>query len=408
MKEYKFAQKINDAGGRAYIVGGSVRDELRGVPAADKDYVVTGVSEDTFRSLFPKACKVGRGFPVYLVMIDGRASEVAFARRDTKTGRGYRGFEAEFSPDITIEEDLFRRDTAMNSMAVSLQSGELIDPFGGADDIKERVIRATSDCFTEDPVRALRAARQAAQLGFAIEPRTFGLMHACGAELAGEPRERLVKELELALGSDRPSVFFRSLLEAGILDVSYRTVYSMVGRPQPEKYHPEGDVFNHAMEAVDRAAQLSRRTEVRFAALLHDIGKILTPDADLPRHIGHDRLGPDALVMFNREMTLPRLWLACAKFAATEHMRACMIKQPGKIVDLLERLERHPIGFDGFKTIVLADGKELPDFLERHEVYLKAIRSVGGNDAPPHISGSSTGDWVRMKRIEAVKRVVLV
>ena len=405
MKEKNFVKMINEAGGLVYIVGGYVRDALRCVAAADRDYVVTGISEGDFRALFPRAHRVGKGFPVYLVMIDGNMSEVAFARRDTKTGRGYRGFEADFSPDITIEEDLFRRDTTMNSMAVSLPEGRLIDPFGGADDIKKRVIRATSECFTEDPVRALRAARQGAQFGFVIAPGTIELMHECREELACEPAERFVRELTLALSCDRPSIFFRTLLEAGILDISYPMISAMVGRPQPEIYHPEGDVFNHAMESVDRAAAISGRVEIRFAALVHDIGKVLTPENKLPRHIGHDKLGAEALAMFNRDMTLPRLWLTCAKFAAAEHMRAHTIKQPGKIVDLLERLERHKIGFDGFKAVAMADRGELPDCLERHELYLEAIRSVGGNDAPPSLSGTDTGEWVRMKRIEAVKRI---
>ena len=405
MKEKNFVKMINKAGGLVYIAGGYVRDALRCVVAADKDYVVTGISEDDFRALFPHAHRVGKGFPVYLVIIDGCMSEVAFARRDTKTGRGYRGFEVDFSPDITIEEDLFRRDTTMNSMAVSLPYGELIDPFDGADDIKKRVIRATSECFTEDPVRALRAARQGAQFGFVIEPGTLELMRECRDELICEPPERFVKELTLALSCSRPSMFFRTLLEARILDVSYPMIYSMVGCPQPEIYHPEGDVFNHAMESVDRAACLSNRVEVRFAALVHDIGKVLTPKEELPRHIRHDKLGADALVMFNRGMTLPRLWLTCAKFAAAEHMRAHTIKQPCKIVDLLERLERHKIGFDGFKAVAAADRGELPDYLERHEIYLEAIRSVGGNDAPQSLSGTDTGEWVRMKRIEAVKRI---
>ena len=406
MKERKFARVISDAGGLAYAVGGCVRDSLRGVTPADKDYVVTGISDESFRRLFPGAHRVGKGFPVYLIMIGGRMSEVAFARRDIKTGVGYRGFEADFSPDISIEEDLYRRDTTMNSIALSLQTGELIDPFGGIGDIKNRIIRATSECFIEDPVRALRAARQAAQLRFTIEPGTVRLMHLCKDELAAEPKERFVRELTLALACEKPSVFFRTLLEAGILDFTYPMIFKMVGRPQPEMYHPEGDVFNHAMNSVDCAAGLSTRIEIRFAALVHDIGKILTPDDELPRHIGHDRLGVDALALFNREMTLPRSWLACAKFAVTEHMRACKIKQPNKIVDMLERLERHAIGFDGFKTVVMSDRGELPDYLDRSDLYLEAIRSVGGNDAPPSLAGRDTGDWVRMRRIEAIKRIV--
>ncbi|MDR1134324.1 MAG: hypothetical protein LBL05_09165, partial [Synergistaceae bacterium] len=199
MTEREFARAVREAGGRAFIAGGWVRDRLRGVKPRDRDYVVTGLGEDVFAAVFAGAKRVGRGFPVYLLEVDGAPCEIAFARRERKTGPGYRGFEISARPDITIEEDLYRRDTTINSMAESLETGELIDPWGGARDIGRRVVRATSDHFADDPVRALRAARHSAQFGYAIEPGTVRVMEKCREELALEPGERLTNELRMAL-----------------------------------------------------------------------------------------------------------------------------------------------------------------------------------------------------------------
>lgn len=405
MRESDFTQKIHDAGGKAYIAGGWPRDRLRGVSARDKDYVISGLTEDMFCEIFPRALKMGKSFPVYRLRIDGVHSDVALARSEVKTGRGYRGFDVRFTPDTTIRDDLFRRDTTINSMAFSLQTGELIDPYGGQRDIADGIIRATSKHFTDDPVRALRAARQAAQFGFRIEAGTIAMMRACREELGFEPKERLMKELSLALGTARPSVFFNALLEAGILDAIYPPVFALVGKEQPEMFHPEGDAFAHTMLALDKAAALTNRAEVRFAVLAHDLGKGTTPEALLPRHFGHEKRGLKALSEWNRAMTLPKTWLACASFAVKEHMRARTITKIGKIVDLIARLSRHPLGFDGFAVVMLADGGVLPPYLENYERFLEAIRSVDGKNAPPELKGSQIGDWLYERQIKAAAKI---
>ena len=184
MTELDFAKKIRDLGGQAYLVGGAVRDKFRGVEAHDRDYCVTGIEEKFFADAFPNAAKFGKSFPVYSVDIADAFCEVAFARTERKIGMGYRGFEISFSPDVTIEQDLFRRDTTINAMAVELLSGELVDPFGGREDVLNKKIRAVSKHFTDDPVRALRAARQAAQFNFDICADTIAAMNLCGDELA--------------------------------------------------------------------------------------------------------------------------------------------------------------------------------------------------------------------------------
>ena len=206
--EQYFTEQLNQAGAKAYIVGGWVRDRLRGVTPHDKDYMVAGITEKAFMELFPQAQKVGRSFPVFLLTVDDRKCEIAFARKEQKTGEGYRGFAIVYDPQVTVEDDLYRRDTAMNSMAMELPGLLLHDPYGGADDVRQQRIRAVSAHFCEDPVRALRAARQAAEFGFTITEETYRYMQACREELAAEPAERLLNELRRALVAVRPSLFF--------------------------------------------------------------------------------------------------------------------------------------------------------------------------------------------------------
>ena len=173
MTEADFVRRLCDAGARIFRVGGCVRDHFRGARAKDVDYAVTGIAEERFHALFPHAEKIGKAFPVYHVRVDGVRREVAFARRERKTGAGYRGFDVAFDPTVTIEEDLYRRDTRMNAMALELPSGDLHDPYGGRSDIAAGMIRAVSQHFMDDPVRALRAARQAAAFGFRVEEETI-------------------------------------------------------------------------------------------------------------------------------------------------------------------------------------------------------------------------------------------
>jgi tRNA nucleotidyltransferase/poly(A) polymerase len=405
MTETDFARKIADAGGRAYIVGGWVRDCMRGVTPHDKDYVVTGLTPGRLSALFPGVHRVGGGFPVYLLRIDGIASEVALARSDTKDGTGYRGFRVSFTPETAIEDDLRRRDTTMNSIAHDILTGARVDPFGGAEDIAARTIRATSEHFADDPVRALRAARQSAQFGFRIEPRTVKTMGRCREELAQEPGERFVKELRLALESAAPSRFFRALATAEILDAVYPEIHALIGRPQPPRHHPEGDAFEHTMQAVDRIVVLSARVEVRFAALAHDLGKALTPDDELPHHYGHERLGLDALAAWNARTALPRRWVTCARLAIREHMRAGRLAKTGAIVDLLGTLRRHPLGFDGMEAILRADGNEAPDYIAHPARYLAAMDSARGAPIPERLHGPKIALWFRERQIKAVDRM---
>jgi tRNA nucleotidyltransferase (CCA-adding enzyme) len=347
-----------------------VRDTLRGVPPHDKDYVVAGLGVEKFGALFGSAVPVGRGFPVYQASIGGTVCDVALTRLETKTGTGYRGFSVSSGGSASIYDDLCRRDTTMNSMARDLLTGELIDPFGGADDIADRVIRATSEHFGDDPVRALRAARQSALFGYSIDARTVRLMSECRGELASEPRERAADELARALCAPRPSVFFRALAEAGLLDAAYPHIFAPAG----------AEAFDRTMLLLDRVADETDAIGARFAALAHGVGG-------------------------NADMWIPSRWVACAEFAAAECAMLSEISSPREIVEFLERLRRNPIGLGGISAIIRALGRKTPDFLANGDKYYEAMDAVSGYGIPEKLNGPARGKWLRERKIEAITRI---
>ena len=399
MTELDFAKKIHELGGAAYLVGGAVRDKFRGVPAHDRDYCITGVDEKNFAEAFPHAEKFGKSFPVYSVDIDDAYCEVAFARTERKIGAGYRGFEILFSPDVTLEQDLYRRDTTINAMAIELLSGELVDPFGGREDVLNKKIRAVSEHFTDDPVRALRAARQAAQFHFEICAETVEAMNRCGEELAHEPTERIFNELETALRTDKPSIFFRSLERANLLEITFPEISQLRGKIQPTLYHPEGDAYEHTLAIVDDVAAVNSKPMVRFAALVHDLGKGLTPPEMLPHHYLHEKRGIELLNQMNRRMTLPGEWKKSAAFVIREHMRAPRLKKPGKIVDLLLSVNSLKLGVKDFCDIIRIDNHGLPPYLEHAQEIIDELLKIGGKDAPSELVGKSIGNWIHNARI---------
>ena len=370
MTELEFAEKIHALNGTAYLVGGAVRDKIRGVPAHDRDYCVTGVAEKNFVATFPHAEKFGKSFPVYSVDIDGAFCEVAFARTERKIGTGYRGFEILFAPDVTIEQDLFRRDTTINAMAIELLSGKLVDPFGGRADVLAKKIRAVSEHFTDDPVRALRAARQAAQFGFDICADTVAAMRCCGAELAHEPSERIFDELKTALKTDKPSIFFDSLNRADLLKIIF-----------PEIANLRGKTYDNTLQILDAVAAVNTKPIVRFAALVRDLG------------------GLEVLSRMDRRMTLPTDWKKSAAFVLREHMHAPRLKDPAKIVDLLLSLSGLKISVQDFCDIIRAETGNLPHYLEHAQEIIDALKKIGGKDAPPELRGKDIGKWIRAAQV---------
>lgn len=400
MTEFEFAKKIEALGGTAYLVGGAVRDKFRGVEAHDRDYCICGLTEKTFAENFPKAEKFGKSFPVYSVEIDKKFCEVAFARTEKKIGAGYRGFKVNFDKNISIEEDLFRRDTTINAMAIKILTGEIIDPFDGRKDISEKKIRAVSKHFIDDPVRALRAARQSAQFNFEITAETLTAMNLCALELSEEPGERIFAELENALATDKPSIFFRNLDKANLLKITFPEIFQLKGKVQPKIFHPEGDAFEHSLQILDEVAAVNKKITVRFAALVHDIGKGTTPTDMLPHHYYHEKRGLKVLEKMCKKIPLPNDWKKIAAFVIREHMRAPLLSKAGKIVDLLMKIHGAKISIDDFNDIIRADHKGLPNYLENAKFFLDELLKVSGKNAPPELAGIEIGNWILQERIK--------
>ena len=267
---------------QVYLVGGAVRDALLGRAVKEKDYVVVGGSAEELLADGYRA--VGRDFPVFLH--PQTQAEHALARRERKTGPGYRGFVTEFTPDITLEEDLQRRDLTINAIA-QREDGSLVDPYGGQKDLAARVLRHVSPAFSEDPVRILRVARFAARFapeGFSVHDSTRALMRQMveSGEVSALVSERVWQETERALGESRPEVFFEVLRDCGALKVIFPEVDRLFGVPQPPQWHPEIDTGVHVMLCLKRAAQLDAPVTVRFAVLAHDLGKGTTPPDNGP------------------------------------------------------------------------------------------------------------------------------
>lgn len=399
MTEKEFSTRIAAAGGTAYIVGGWVRDWLRGKAPHDKDYVVVGISKDNFINIFRDAKLIGNSFPVFLLEIHGVKCEVAFARRETKNGTGYRGFDIS-SAGVTIEEDLYRRDTTVNSMAVNLLTGELVDPYGGKKDIEKHLLRPVSEHFSEDPVRALRAARQGAQLDYLVSDELIAAMQQCKEELKLEPAERIFGELKKALTAPKPSNFFRILQRAGLLNDLFPEIYALIGKSQPLEFHPEGDAFEHTMNLTDKVAAMTDNPVVVFCGLVHDIGKGVTPREMLPHHYDHEKTGLQVLAEWNRRAKFPRAWVRSAALVIEEHMRAPLLKKAGKITELillLDKMKKYILPED-FCKIIMADHGSLPIYLEKYHDLKNKIMEVNGAMVPDNLSGNQIGEWIAHRR----------
>lgn len=302
-----------------YLVGGAVRDSLLGLEVKDMDWVVVGATpEQMLKNGFKQ---VGAEFPVFLHPDNG--DEYALARKEYKDGQGYHGFQCDFGPEVSLKEDLMRRDLTVNAMAMD-QDGQLIDYYGGARDLESRVLRHVSDAFAEDPLRVLRVARFAARYGdFTIADETLSLMRSMvkGGELNHLTAERVWKETSRALGELHPSIYFKTLHDCGALEVVFPEIAVLDGITQPVEHHPEGDVLTHVLLVVDQAAKLSDDPRARFAALVHDLGKGVTPREEWPRHIGHEKAGVPLVEAMVERLKISKDYARIGKVAAEHHQR---------------------------------------------------------------------------------------
>lgn len=339
-------------------MGGAVRDRLLGLPVTDHDWVVVGSTPEAMveQGFLP----VGRDFPVYLH--PKTREEYALARTERKTSQGYRGFAVHTSPDVTLEEDLLRRDFTINAMAQDAD-GRLIDPYHGMQDLHAGILRHVSGAFSEDPVRILRAARFAARFGFTIAPETQVLMRQM--VLAGEVDalvpERVWQELARALMEKKPSRFFMTLRECGALAKIMPELDALFGVPQPVKHHPEVDCGLHTMLVVDDAAAHGYSLEVRFAALTHDLGKAATPTEILPRHIGHEVRGVELVNSLAQRLRATGECRDLAQLAARYHgdIHRAMELRSATIVDLFQSADawRRPDRFAQLLQACAADAR---------------------------------------------------
>lgn len=397
-----------------YLVGGAVRDELLGLPVAERDWCVVGATPDEMKSLGYR--QVGKDFPVFLHPETGE--EYALARTERKTGPGYHGFEFHTSPDVTIEDDLARRDITINAMAKDAD-GNLVDPFDGRADLENRLLRHVSDAFTEDPVRVLRVAKFAARfqrLSFTIADETLELMAAMvdSGEVDKLVPHRVWKETEAALGGPAPRVFFEVLRDCGALAVIFPEIEALFGVPQPPQWHPEIDCGVHAMMVVDQATRLSPEVDVRFAALVHDLGKATTPKSKLPSHPGHEKRSVRLINVMASRLPVPaacrELALLVAEFHG--HSHKAFELRAATILKVLERVDafRRPDRFEKFLLACEADSRGRTGFEERP--YPQAEYLLGARDAAAKISarefvregleGAQIGEALRRKRLQAI------
>jgi tRNA nucleotidyltransferase (CCA-adding enzyme) len=345
---------------KIYEVGGAVRDALLGLPPGDRDWVVVGATPEAM--LAAGYQPVGRDFPVFLH--PETREEYALARTERKTAPGYHGFAFHAAPEVTLEEDLARRDLTINAIARA-PDGTLIDPFDGRTDLANKVFRHVGPAFAEDPVRILRLARFAGRFtDFSIAPETLALCREMVA--AGEVDhlvpERVWAELATNLDERRPSRFFEVLRDCGALARLFPEIDRLIGVPQRADYHPEGDAFIHTMMVLDAAAARGYASEVRFAALLHDVGKGLTPADALPRHPGHEARGIAAGEALCARFRVPNAHRDLAVLAIREHGRLHQFGRgdglrPDTIVRVLREVDafRRPERFDRLLEVCVAD-----------------------------------------------------
>lgn len=335
---------------KIYTVGGAVRDALLGLPVADRDYVVVGATPEEMAARGFKP--VGQDFPVFLH--PETHEEYALARTERKSGRGYKGFTVHASPEVTLEEDLRRRDLTINAIAQD-ESGRIIDPFGGQADLRARVFRHVSEAFAEDPVRILRVARLAARFSdFSVAPETMVLMRNMvdAGEVDALVPERVWQEVARGLMVAEPSRMFRVLRECGALARLLPEIERLFGVPQPAEHHPEVDTGEHVMRVVDWAARKAYRLPVRFAALTHDLGKGTTPPELWPKHQGHEVRSAALVLTLSERLRVPSDCRDLAVIVAREHGIAhrALELRPGTLVELLERVDalRRPERFEEF------------------------------------------------------------
>lgn len=396
-----------------YEVGGCVRDRLLGREKTDRDWVVVGATAQEMEQLGYR--RVGKDFPVYLH--PETHEEYALARTERKSGRGYYGFEVDARSAITLEEDLSRRDLTINAMARAAD-GTLIDPYGGRDDLKAGILRHVSPAFVEDPLRVVRVARFAARLDFSVAPETNALMReiTTSGELHSLAPERVWSELDRALNEPYPARFLLTLRDCGALGELFPELDRLFGVPQPPKYHPEIDTGEHICLALQRAAAVGANPVVRFAVLVHDLGKGTTDKDLLPSHKGHEERGVALVENFCQRFRVPKAYRGVALAVTAYHLKVHLARElrPTTLLRLLYDLDalRRPERLDDILNACAIDatgrGGDLAHAAYPAADYLRRARAVIADvDASDLRARAADGEAMRaaldQRRVDALK-----
>lgn len=411
---------------RLYLVGGAVRDMLLGRQPKDRDYVAVGATPADIERAFPGAQLVGKSFPVFLVPGLG---EVALARTERATGIRHTDFEVRFDAAVTLEEDLLRRDLTINAMAIEVTDlatsalGELVDPHGGRRDLAERTLRHVSGAFVEDALRIYRVGRFAAQYGFSVAGSTFDCVASIAsrdrARLDALPGERVGGEFYRAMAAPQPEKFIETLAATGALGVHFPELAALAGVPAgPPAHHPEDDALVHTLMAVREARRLGGGALEVTAALLHDLGKGLTPAEQWPHHRGHESSGAPLVRTLCDRLRLPADVRNAAVLACEQHLRVhrFLEMQHGKKVDLIALADKTALKAEGLALVAEADARgravEAPRVAGASALRLAApaARAVHHRDlaVPPALRGREIGLFVRQARARAVERALSV
>lgn len=400
---------------KTYLVGGAVRDGLLDYPVAERDWVVVGARPEDLLDLGYQ--QVGKDFPVFLH--PQSKDEYALARTERKSGHGYTGFAVDCDPAVTLEEDLLRRDLTINAMARD-DDGTIIDPYGGQQDLADRVLRHVSQAFVEDPLRVLRTARFAARyahLGFTVAPETIALMAdiVTQDELAHLPAERIWVEMDRALAERKPDVFVQVLRDCGALQKLLPELEALFGVPQTAEHHPEIDTGVHTLMALQQAVKLSPDTDVRFAVLIHDLGKGTTPEAEWPRHIAHEHRGIKLVKAACKRLKAPNQHrdLALQVCEYHTHCHRALELRGKTLLKLFNATGalRRPERFEAFLLACEADSRgrmgleqrDYPqtDYLRRALVIAQQVTAAHFADSG--LSGKALGEAINAERVRRLE-----
>ncbi|MCC7517012.1 MAG: multifunctional CCA addition/repair protein [Pseudomonadales bacterium] len=400
-----------------YLVGGAVRDQLLGLPVHERDWLVTGATPEHMLAQGYKP--VGKDFPVFLH--PDTSEEYALARTERKTAPGYHGFTFHADPTITVEQDLSRRDLTINAIAQD-SNGQLIDPYGGQQDLQQKWLRHVSPAFAEDPVRILRVARFAARfyhLGFRIAPETLSLMQTIvqKGEADALVAERIWQECERALGEKNPQIFFDILRQCGALQKIFPEVDALFGVPQSPTHHPEIDTGVHTLMALQQCAQLTDNRAARFAVLCHDLGKALTPHHELPRHIAHEQRSKPLVLTLCQRLGTPSEFreLSVAVALYHTHCHRALELRATTLMELFENLDlfRRPQRLDPFLFACEADARGRSGFETRaypqadflRQAFSQCSRVDSGGIDREKFSGKAFGTELRRLRMQTLKNL---